>query len=316
MKKFMKGCAIAALILIVLGAFLASLAGSIKGRTTINEVVEAVTGGRVHLGFNDIQDWNVTVDDFDLVDYEIGDAVSFDKEHEILQGDIGMYSLGKDFSSLDIEVGGCAFEAKASPDDNFYIEVKKAGKFQAYVEDGVLYIIETTSSWNMGGNKTCKIVFYIPENYRFDSVDMELGAGTLKLDALQADEASLTVGAGQIELKEVSAGQLELEVGAGRIEVKHMAVEELDAEVGMGELTAEGSVGSGAAIDCSMGNVEIKLDGSKEDFNYEIDGAMGNIDIGKESYSGFSQSRSIDNGAERTVQVSSSMGNITLRFTD
>lgn len=320
MKKFMKGCAITALVLLALGALMASIAGSVRGRTAINDVVEAVTGGRVHLNFDGIWNWNLSADGLmdamDTVNYEIGDSVSFREEYEILQGDIEKYSLGHDFSSLDIEVGGCAFETKPSPDDNFYVEVKRAGKFQAYVEDGVLYVIEMTSSWNTGSDKNCKMVFYLPEKYCFDSVRMELGAGTLKLGGLQAEEVSLTVGAGQIVLEEVNAARLELGIGAGQIEVKRMDVEELDAGVGMGELTAEGAVGSSAVIDCSMGNVEIKLDGSREDFNYEIDGAMGNVDIGRESYGGFSQSKSIDNGADKTIQVSSSMGNITLRFAD
>lgn len=324
MKKFMKSCAIAALVLLILGMVMASVAGSIKGRTTINDVVEAVTGGRVHVNLEPFENWGITAsavgeqmqDAMDNVSYEIGDSTSFDKNREILRGDIEKYSLGSDISGLCIEVGGCTFETEASPDDNFYIEAKRAGKFQAYVEDGKLYVIETTTSWSLNDKGNCKITFYIPADYRFDSVDLELGAGILKLDELNAAEASLAVGAGQIVLKQVSAEQLELSVGAGQIEVKNMAVGELDAEVGMGELTAEGAVGSSADIDCSMGNVEVKLDGSVKDFNYEIEGAMGNIDIGRESYSGFSQSRSIDNDAEKTIQVNSSMGNITLRFTD
>ena len=48
MKRFMKGCAVMALIFAVLGSALAFVGSSVAGRTTIGQVVETVTKGRVH----------------------------------------------------------------------------------------------------------------------------------------------------------------------------------------------------------------------------------------------------------------------------
>ena len=47
---------------------------------------------------------------------------------------------------------------------------------------------------------------------------------------------------------------------------------------------------------------------------YDNEGAMGSIDIGAESYSGFEQAKKIENGAGRTITLDCSMGNITLTF--
>ncbi|MGN0166656.1 MAG: DUF4097 family beta strand repeat-containing protein [Acetatifactor sp.] len=321
MKKFMKGCAITALVMCVLGIILASLASSIKGRTAINEVVEKVTDGRVHVNLTGWGDWGITVgeqmkDAIDNVSYEIGDSISFDKNHEILKGNIEKYSLGSSVDSLDIEVGGCTFETVPSGDDSFYIEAKKAGKFQAYVEDNVLYVVETASSRNLNGIGDCKITLYVPEGCSFAAADIELGAGTLEFDELNASKAELSVGAGQIIVNGIKAVELDASIGMGQMHLMDICVENLDAEVGMGELIANGSIGSTAVIECSMGNVEMKIDGSQKDFNYEIEGAMGNIDIGKDSYSGFSQSKTVDNSAEKRIEVSGSMGNISLMFTE
>ena len=51
MKRFMKGCGIAALVMIVLGVLLGVTAGSVAGISTISQVVDGVTGGRVQMGF-------------------------------------------------------------------------------------------------------------------------------------------------------------------------------------------------------------------------------------------------------------------------
>ena len=63
-----------------------------------------------------------------------------------------------------------------------------------------------------------------------------------------------------------------------------------------------------------MGNVEMKLEGGEKDFNYRLEGSMGNIDLGRESYSGFSNEVVLNNGADKEMQVECSMGNISIRF--
>lgn len=321
MKKFMKICAITALIMCVLGIVLASLAGSIKGREAINEVVENVTDGKVNVKLNGWNDWGVTVADelknnIGNANYIIEDAISFNNKYDILKGNVEKYSLGNGIDSLDIEVGGCTFETVASGDDCFYIEVEKAGKFQAYVEDKVLYVLETPSSRRLNDIGECVITFYIPEEKEFQKVDIELGAGSMKLKNLYADEANLSAGAGKITVSSIYAKRLHASVGMGQMELKEFDAEKLDAEVGMGELIADGNIRKEAMIECAMGNIEMEIEGSQKDFNYEVEGAMGNISIGKDSYGGFASERIIDNDADKVIDITGSMGNISLEFAE
>ena len=106
----------------------------------------------------------------------------------------------------------------------------------------------------------------------------------------------------------------EVSIGAGRIELKDMEAAVLEAEVGMGEFVADGAINERANVECSMGNVEMEIDGREEDFNYRLSGAMGNIDLGKESYGGFSSEVNLKNGASKEMKVDCSMGNISIRF--
>ena len=133
-------------------------------------------------------------------------------------------------------------------------------------------------------------------------------------EGLNADEASLEAGAGRIVANSPRIKTLDISIGAGSIELTDMEIGRLEAEVGMGEFLADGSLDKSANVNCSMGNVEMIIDGSEEDFNYYLDGAMGNISVGDASFSGFSQEKKIDNKAHKDMEIECSMGNISISF--
>lgn len=325
MKKFMKTCGIIALVMIVAGLTLGIVASSRAGRSTISQVVEAATGGRVQIDFD--RGWgflgNIKLGNMMEIgipglgaNYNIGNSSMFSKDHEILSGDVAKYSPGSGIRDLEVEVGGCHFETKESEDGSVYVETKNVKKFQGYVEDGKLYVLATTGAGVSWFDSKSTVILYLPKDYEFDKVEIDMGAGELEFDSLNAREASLEVGAGRIALDSVKVQELKADVGAGQIELKDMAVGTLDVEVGMGEFAAWGAVSGDGKVECSMGNVEIELDGRKEDFNYRLEGAMGSIQLGQESLGGFAQEKSIDNGAAKSMRIECSMGNITLRFRD
>ncbi|MDE5589781.1 MAG: DUF4097 domain-containing protein, partial [Acetatifactor sp.] len=247
MKKFMKGCAITALILLALGIALAAAAGTVKGRATIARVVETVTGGRVSVNFDNFINWGIQLGDNisgSLPDtgYRIDDAASFDSRYEIMSGDIEKFCLGEDVEELEIEAGGCIFDTQVSGDNSFYVKASDSGKFQAYLENGTLYIRTTTSSRSWNNWNSCKVTLYVPESYHYREAEIELGAGELEFESLNADKVSLGVGAGQISANGLQADSLEMEIGMGQIDMKDVNVKDLKAEIGMGNLMVEGNI--------------------------------------------------------------------------
>lgn len=317
----MKGCAITALILFVLGAALAFAAGAARGTTTISEVVERVTGGRVHvnLGLGRLP-FGIYVDDHswfsdDDWNYELDDVQIYDSGHEVLPGNSGMLfpDSAENVTSLDISLGGCSFETRVSETDSFYIETQGMDKIQTYVEKGVLYI--KSANTHLKVNTTLgKVILYVPEGQYYDEVDIEIGAGEVIFDDLNAGEISLEAGAGHILVKNLRAEELEASVGMGQLELYEMDVDELDAEVGMGELVGTGSINTSATLECAMGNLDLTLVGSQQDFNYRLEAVAGNVDIGRDSYSGLAAKRWIDNDAAKTLELECSMGNISIQF--
>lgn len=307
MKKFMKFCAVSALVMIVVGAVLGAVGSSHAGGGTISQVVDSVTGGRVSTQFGGFfPGWGVN--------FDIGDSSMFSKDRDIETGNVEKYCPGDGICVLQVEVGGCDFQTKVSSDDSVYLEAENVRKFQGYVEDGTLYVKSTAGSdlSFFAGKST--VVLYLPEEYFFDRVDIEIGAGQVEMKRLQGREVSLEAGAGRILLEDAEAEELKIEVGAGSVELMDMTVGQLSVEVGMGEFVGRGAINGDADVTCSMGNVEVEVRGEKRDFNYQLEGAMGSIDLDGEECGGFGTEKSIENGADKTMEIECSMGNITVEF--
>lgn len=321
MKKFIKRCFIVALVLVIIGLILLLVGKYVPG-VNISETVHKVTGGHINMNVDHWDDFNISIGEGNVIEsknkvnYDLDDVMMFHKNYPILQGDFDKYMVSEVVADISIEAGGCSFTIQDSMDENIYVEGKNTGKFQAYTEDGKLYVRTTTGSkvWNQ--LESSEIILYLPCDYHYSDVSIELGAGVLQLDRLMAEEIDLDLGAGQIVGDDVKAGKLKGSVGAGEMKLNGIDVSELSLEVGLGSIEVEGNVAEKADLDCSMGNLKLDLDGKKEDFNYDIEGALGNLKIGNESYSGLADSRRIHNDADKKIKVSCAMGNVTIQFNE
>lgn len=302
--------------MLLVGTAMAFTAGTMRSSDTISQVVESVTGGRIHVnlgwgipwGIYTTDRWHYSVDVSDLIDHN----------HEVLRGDVDMYSVGSDVDRIDIELGGYILDTVYSEDDNYYISTYNVDKIQCYAENGVLKLkaVNSNPHWGMGNIGERQITLSIPKDRYIDSLELELGAGLVTLNGINAGEVSLEVGAGQIFVNNVRAEELEVSVGAGQVELGGVAVDKLDAEIGMGELAGSVDIRKSADLECSMGNMELTFKGSQQDFNYQLEVAAGNIEVGRNSYSGLANEQKINNGADKDLTIECSMGNITIEFED
>lgn len=114
------------------------------------------------------------------------------------------------------------------------------------------------------GNKDPAAQIRIPAGVSFKQVDLEVKAGGISAEGLTSEK-------------------LDLETDAGILEVGEGNVQELDGECRAGELIFEGSVGREMKAECQTGSIQYRIDGSREDFWYEVEAKAGSILIdGKE----------------------------------
>ena len=140
MRKFMKGCAITALIFILLGLIL-GVSGSLGNGSTHfspGEILSAVTLGRI--SGEKVDDWSDGVteqirENMDDVHYDLEDNVDYDSDYEVKSGKIELYVLGDDsqgITDLRVQAGGCVMKIQVSEDDCFRVEADGMRKFHMW----------------------------------------------------------------------------------------------------------------------------------------------------------------------------------------
>ena len=187
MRKFMKGCAITALLFILLGLIL-GVSGSLGNGSTHfspGEILSAVTLGRI--SEEKVDDWSDGVteqirENMGDVHYDLEDKVDYDSDYEVKSGKIELYVLGDDsqgITDLQVQAGGCVMKIRVSEDNCFRVEADGMRKFQGYVEGGTIEIRGTSkASNNSEGNLGGSICLYVPEGYYFENTSLDLGAGS------------------------------------------------------------------------------------------------------------------------------------------
>lgn len=315
MKKFMKICAVTALLLILGGLALAAAGGTLSNAEQIRDVVDRVTGGRVQMDLTGIGHHDVLDHIGGDVHYDLDDASMFDKHHAVVSGDVQETFAAGNIHSLEAEVGGCAFSLEESADGDFHVNASGTNKVQCYVEENTLRVKAIVKTM-VDNDPAASVVIQIPAGSSFEELDMEIGAGTMKLGNVTAREAELEVGAGQIIADGVQADSLKVKVSAGDAQVYNMAVKELDAEVGMGNLYAKGNVSGHGELECGMGNITLELSGAVTAFDYNVKCGLGKVLIGEETYTGLTKKKAVHHGAGRTMDVECAMGNVEILFAE
>ena len=147
-------------------------------------------------------------------------------------------------------------------------------------------------------------------------MELTCGAGIAEIDNITANELEIEAGAGEVRVNFADVKKFSANVGAGRVETSEMTAQEVDLELGMGECVYHGTIQRELDAECDLGNMEIMVKGSESDYNYEIECAAGNIDRGGRSITGLAAEKRINNSAPANFELSCNMGNITVSFLD
>lgn len=323
MKKFMKVCGITALIFIVVG-ILIGVAGNMghgSPRYSLGEMLSAISGGNITS--DSVDDWSHGVaeqiqENMGDVHYDLEDNVDYSSAYEVKSGTIALYVLGDEsqgITELQVQAGGCAMKIRVSEDDCFRVEADGMRKFQGYVEAGTLVIrgtskVNSNSEGNLGGS----ICLYVPAEYSFDKVSLDLGAGSLNVEELQTGSLEANVGAGKMAFEKLNADQATLDCGAGQITVEEFNSRVTEVSVGMGSVRLTGDVTERLTGDCAMGELKLTLAGAQGDFNYDLSCGMGEMKVGDDSYNGMANEKQINNQAAKDMELNCAMGSVVVEF--
>lgn len=345
MKKFTKICLLSALILFIIGIVFLYLFGMAGGFSQLGKLRKksdlTFHIGNIRFGIPyRLFDLDFLDEDLDILD--IGDD----------EWDFTILSDGRDLAEretariaehadrvreITIDVGGVNLFIKESDDEAVWLENRNYSQKVRYEADGESITIEAGHRRRLLRTDTLsdasgELYLYLPSmdlkkfkleigGGKLDSImltaseiEIEIGGGKITLDGLNAEEVELSVGAGSVDLASLEAKEAELETGAGNLKVRNMDVSELVVDVGAGNADLEGKIAEKAEIDCGMGSMNLLLEGDESDYDYNLDCAVGKIEVGNNRFSGLASERYISNGSGRLINIDCAVGTVKVDF--
>lgn len=312
MGKFAKGCLITSLVMILLG-FVCVVVSVVTGGVLQTE--QMIENGELSFGSMEAVSDDVLPETKEKVTVsEPIEARDFVYEGEFSAGAIA----GRDVRELDIDVAGGHFIIKVSEDSQFHLRASegKYTKVQYYLEGDTLRLTKHYSLEDyIKYDNNSKMVLSVPADCVLDEADIDFGAGVMEMDSLKVNGSmDVAVGAGELTAENISAGKLSIEVGAGEALFAESSATDMDISVGMGNVEYAGDVTGDLDAECGMGSIMMSLSGSRSEHNYQLESAMGNIELGEQSYSGLESGMYIDNQASSEFNIECGMGSIELAF--
>lgn len=185
----------------------------------------------------------------------------------------------ENIKNLDIEIGVTEMNIETYDGDEFKIEARDVPKEITYEKDGDTLIIddESDEGTNWGwANHSPKITLYVPKNVEFKEVELNVGVGALKASDFK--------------------------------------VKDINIDSGVGSITLDGKITGDAEISNGVGTVKLNLEGSEDDFNYNIGGGLGSIKIGSNKFNSIDNDEHIDNNASKEMDIDCGVGTIKVTF--
>ena len=228
--------------------------------------------------------------------------------------DVGSTSTGEVISfngklpeEMEISANTLALKIVPGKSDAIILSGSNRDKMNCYIEDNCLYLEEKNHKPIQKGGE---IVLTVPESMDWKKIEIDAQAAYVALQDFSAEEMEFSAGAGSIEASGLQTKKLILSAEAGAITVTDSEAAELEADAEAGVLRFSGSITDMVDADAELGNIVLNLSHSEDDFDYEIDSDLGNVEFDGVSMENFV----ICNKASGKMKLDSSMGNIEIYF--
>lgn len=176
---------------------------------------------------------------------------------------------------LDINVSGSNITIKngdtfKAETNNKYINSKQ--------DKNKLYIEEKKHNWFHNNNS--ELIIYIPNDFVFDSISIETGAGKVNVETLSTKQLYLNLGAGKVDINNLDVLEnATIDGGTGEININAISINNLDLDMGVGKLSLTSKLIGNNKIDSGVGEINLSLIGTLEDYKIFLDNGIGKTKI-------------------------------------
>lgn len=156
-----------------------------------------------------------------------------------------------------------------------------------------------------------QVYISIPKGKRLDEVKIEMGVGAVKIFDIGVRKLDVECQIGLFNCKNVTADSAEVEGGVGSINLEDIEFTDFQLGGGVGDIEISGKLNGRIAISAGMGNVDLDINGNKNEYNYKIETGLGPVFIdGKKT----GDTRFSNDSSSNLIDIEGGIGTIHIDF--
>lgn len=238
--------------------------------------------------------------------YALSGVLGLQKEDKIIKDEMSMINVeNSEVATLDIDV---AFTNLIIKKGDLLIAETNNKDINCKQNNQNLQIKEKQHSLFSGNNKG-DLVVYIPEKLEFEKVKINAGAGKIQIENINTENLYLELGAGETIIEKLNVtDDCKIESGAGKVSILSGFIRNLNLDMGIGEFNVTSAITGNSKINAGIGNLELNIQGNKENYTIKADKGIGSIKIdGKEVADDVTY-------GENTIKIDGGIGKIKIDF--
>ena len=175
-------------------------------------------------------------------------------------------------------------------------------------QDGNKLVVKDKKGLFLNKNKTV-VNITVPENFEFDYVKIDTGAGNINIERLKSRVLNLDMGAGKLNINDITVNkEANVDTGAGEVIINNAFINKLDLDLGAGKTEFSGIIVGSADIDTGVGNFVMNLRDRIDNYTFDLNKGIGNILVNGDQISTDSK---VSNGSVN-IEIDGGIGNIEI----
>lgn len=240
--------------------------------------------------------------------YALSGVLGLQKEDEIIKDEMSTINFeNSEVATLDIDV---AFTNLIIKKGDLLLAETNNKNINCKQNNQNLQIKEKQHSLFSKSDKG-DLVVYIPENLEFEKVKINAGAGKIQIENINTENLYLELGAGETIIEKLNVtDDCKIESGAGKVSIFSGNIKNLNLDMGVGQFNVKSDITGDSKINAGIGNLELNIQGSKENYTIKASKGLGSIKIdGKE----ISDDVRYGDG-QNTIKIDGGIGSIKIDF--
>ena len=174
-------------------------------------------------------------------------------------------------SKLEIKTGNTLKIEGINTSKDLSVELLSDGK-ELKIEDETFKLFQDYDN-------NSKIIIYIPENYNFKEIKIDLGVSGANIEKLNTEKLELDISTGKCEINNIITKYMNVNSGTGEMLINNSKIENLEFDGGVGNTIINCEITNKAKIEAGIGNIEINLIGTKEDYKIYSKTGIGDLKV-------------------------------------